>query len=230
MYYVCLCVYVLTRHSSEVNSLLASCRTALFGANTLLCGFIHMKLQDVVLHHHWRRAATTGQELQQHDFNTGSEKSHRSVTLVQEKLTYDGVPVSVTQRFFRCEGGRELTFTTVHWHSHLHKHRFIITNSPKHYFLPVFQNIHSCFLTSPCFRVKLRCWLADIPACSSSPESEMGRTSNLTSRSRPRTNDSSADRGERDHVTGLNKSRAGHGEEDQPQQVPIVMCPPCPEK
>lgn len=134
MYYVCLCVYVLTRHSSEVNSLLASCRTALFGANTLLCGFIHMKLQDVVLHHHWRRAATTGQGLQQHDFNTGSKKSHRSVTLVQEKLTYDGVPVSVTQRFFRCEGGRELTFTTVHWHSHLHKHRFIITNSPKHYF------------------------------------------------------------------------------------------------
>lgn len=121
MYYVCLCVYVLTRHSSEVNSLLASCRTALFGANTLLCGFIHMKLQDVVLHHHWRRAATTGQELQQHDFNTGSEKSHQIKTHLwwSASVRYTEV-LQVWRRqrthLYHCSLTQSPTQTQIHYH------------------------------------------------------------------------------------------------------------------
>ena len=56
---VCVCLHALTRYPSKVNGLLGPSRAALFGADAVLAGCVHVELQDVVLLHHWRREQKT---------------------------------------------------------------------------------------------------------------------------------------------------------------------------
>lgn len=116
-------VCVLTRYSSKVNGLFGPCRAALSGARAVLTGCIHMKPEDVVLLHHWRHRHTHTAVLQQAWATT---QLHVHKVICWPKLTCDCVPLSVTQRVFRSEGGGEFTFSTVYWHNHLHTQTHIV--------------------------------------------------------------------------------------------------------
>lgn len=105
---VCVCHYdsLLTGCTSKVNGLLGPCIAALFGADAVLAGCVHVQLQNVVLLHHWRGTPHETTALR-HDYTM-----MHSLCLLM-RLTCDRVPASVAQRFFRCEWGREFTFATV---------------------------------------------------------------------------------------------------------------------